>query len=47
MKKILAIVAVILFLGGCCTSRNIDDPRPPLMNDTDFIDFTPLTICVD
>ena len=48
MKKNLATIVVILFLGlflgGCHTTRDIEDPRPPLMNDDDFTNFVPMVI---
>jgi nitrous oxide reductase accessory protein NosL len=44
MHKTILIVALVLFLGGCHTTRDLDDPRPPLMNDDSFTNFVPMVI---
>ena len=40
MKKFIILIC-LLFLSGCITLDNGDDPRPPLMDDTEFHDFQP------
>jgi len=45
MRKtwLYVIVLAIILLSGCKTSKNNDDPRPPLMDTNSFTNFIPFT----
>ena len=45
MKKILTIIAIMLFVGGACCNpkpKGDVDIRPPLMNTNPFTNFVPV-----
>jgi len=43
LSKIILIGATLVCLNGCTHTDTNPDPRPPLMDNREFIDFQPLT----